>query len=58
MTRLSYVGEHREGISADHMNMVKFATAQDRNYQKMMKQLRRLEKGENPEGETSESTSA
>jgi hypothetical protein len=42
MTVLHYQNERREGIPADHENIAKHAGPKDRNYQKMMKELKRM----------------
>ena len=42
MTVLHYIHEQRAGISADHTNMVKYADHQDKNFQRVMKEMRRM----------------
>jgi hypothetical protein len=42
MTIIRYQNERREGIPADHENMVKYSNEKDRNYVKVMKELKRM----------------
>jgi len=42
MTILHYQNEHCEGIPADHTKMAKYNDERDRNYVKVIKELRRM----------------
>jgi hypothetical protein len=56
MTVLHYQNERREGIPSDHGNIVKYADPKDRNYQKVMKELKRMGAYQRPSDATPEGT--